>query len=576
MLKLIPFLKPFRLMVIMTMVFMLLQSIANLYLPTLLSEIVNEGIVKQNTAYIWKVGGLMLLVSAIGAVLTVAASYMASKASAGFGRQLRSRIFGHIEKFSLQEFDKLGTASLITRTTNDVTQVQQVLAMMLRMMVMAPMMCIGGIIMAVSKDAELSLVLVVVTPVLALAIYAIVSKGIPHFKVMQTKIDRLNLVLREYLTGIRVVRAFNQTGREQERFDLANRDLTDTAIKANQIMAAMMPVMFFLMNLTSISIVWFGGIRIDAGMMQVGDMMAFLQYAMQILWSLMMASMLFVMVPRGTASALRIQEVLESEPVILDHKSDAPAESGVRGEIVFDRVTFRYPGAEMPALTDVSFKASPGLVTAIIGGTGSGKSTLVSLIPRFYDVEAGSISVNGADVREWSQEALRSKIGFVPQKALLFTGTVGDNIRYGKEDAADEEIRKAADIAQSAGFIGEMKGGFDSVISQGGSNVSGGQKQRLSIARAIVRKPDIYVFDDSFSALDFKTDASLRAALKDETKNATVIIVAQRVSTVMGADQIVVLEDGAVAGIGTHQQLMAACGVYREIVKSQLTEEEIA
>lgn len=576
MLKLLRFLRPYRYMVIMTMVFVLLQSIANLYLPTLMSDIVNEGIVKENTPYIWKIGGVMLLVSAAGAALSVAASYLASRAASGFGMRLRSSVFSHIERFSLQEFDKLGTASLITRTTNDITQVQQVLNMMLRMMVMAPMMCIGGIIMALSKDAKLSLVIIVAIPILSLAIYLIGSKGIPYFKAMQTKIDRLNLVLREYLTGIRVVRAFNRTEHERDRFDQANGDLTATAIKANQIMAGMMPVMMLMMNVTSIAIIWFGGLRISTGHMQVGDLMAFLQYAMQILFSLMMASMMFSMVPRASASAVRIHEVLATDPVILDKEKTGAEEAGDRGQVVFDQVTFRYPGAEKPALSSISFTALPGQVTAIIGGTGSGKTSLVSLIPRFYDIESGSVRVGNTDVRDVAQGELRAKIGFVPQKALLFTGTIADNIRYGKEDATDEEVEQAAQIAQASDFIASMKDGLHSVLSQGGANLSGGQKQRLSIARALVRKPEVYVFDDSFSALDFKTDAQLRAALRNETEEATVIIVAQRVNTVMDADQIIVLEEGEIAGIGTHQSLMETCDVYREIVKSQLTEEEIA
>lgn len=447
---------------------------------------------------------------------------------------------------------------------------------MLRMLVMAPMMCFGGIIMALSKDAELSLVIIVAIPILALAIFLIGSKGIPYFKAMQGKIDRLNLVLRESLTGIRVVRAFNRTEHERERFDRANEDLTATAIKANQIMAGMMPVMMLMMNVTSIAIIWFGGLRISAGHMQVGDLMAFLQYAMQILFSLMMASMMFSMVPRASASAVRIHEVLATEPIIVDREKPDPSGAGKGGQVAFEQVTFRYPGAEKPALSELSFTARPGQVTAIIGGTGAGKTTLVSLIPRFYDVESGSVRVGGVDVREWSQSELRSRIGFIPQKALLFTGTIADNIRYGKEEATDEEVRHAVSVAQAAEFIASMPDGLDTVLAQGGQNLSGGQKQRLSIARALVRKPEVYIFDDSFSALDFKTDAKLRAALKQETGDATVIIVAQRVNTVMDADQIIVLEEGKVAGIGTHRELLATCSVYQEIVKSQLTEEEIA
>ncbi|GED34218.1 ABC transporter ATP-binding protein [Brevibacillus centrosporus] len=576
MLKLMNFLRPYRYMVVMTMVFVLLQSIANLYLPTLMSDIVNEGIVHENTAYIWKIGGLMLIVSAVGAALSVAASYLSSRAASGFGKRLRSSVFSHIEKFTLQEFDTLSTASLITRTTNDITQVQQVLNMMLRMMVMAPMMCIGGIIMALSKDAHLSLVIIVAIPILALAIFWIGSKGIPYFKAMQTKIDRLNLVLREYLTGIRVVRAFNRTEHEQNRFNDANEDVTATAIKANQIMAGMMPVMMLMMNVTSIAIIWFGGLRISTGHMQVGDLMAFLQYAMQILFSLMMASMMFSMLPRASASALRIHEVLATAPVILDREQTKEAEKNSRGHITFDQVTFRYPGAEKPALSGISFTAKAGQVTAIIGGTGAGKTTLVSLIPRFYDVESGSVRMGETDVRDMPQSTLRSKIGFVPQKALLFTGTIADNIRYGKEDATDEEVNHAAKVAQASDFIAGMKDGIQTILAQGGANLSGGQKQRLSIARALVRKPEVYIFDDSFSALDYKTDANLRAALKEEMGEAAVLIVAQRVNTVMDADQIIVLEEGEVAGIGTHKELLSTCSVYQEIVTSQLTEEEIA
>ncbi|MDH6351391.1 MULTISPECIES: ABC transporter ATP-binding protein [unclassified Brevibacillus] len=576
MLKLLRYLRPYRQMVFLTMLFMLLQSIANLYLPTLMSHIVNEGIVKENTAYIWTTGGFMLLVSAGAAVLSVAASYMASRSASGFGMRIRSSVFSHIERFSLEEFDKHGTASLITRTTNDIAQVQQVLNMMLRMMVMAPMMCIGGIIMALSKDAELSIVIIVAIPILVLAIFGIGSKGIPYFQAMQGKIDKLNLVLRESLTGIRVVRAFNRIEHERGRFNRANEDLTATAIKANQIMAGMMPVMMLMMNATSIAIIWFGGLRISTGHMQVGDLMAFLQYAMQILFSLMMASMMFSMVPRASASAARIHDVLSTEPVIVDREQASVGKASAGGDVVFDQVTFRYPGAEKPALSDISFVARRGQVTAVIGGTGSGKSTLASLIPRFYDVESGYVQVGGTDVRDWPQSELRTNIGFVPQKALLFTGTIADNIRYGKEEATTEEIRHALDIAQATDFIENMPDGLDTVLSQGGANLSGGQKQRLSIARALVRQPGVYIFDDSFSALDFKTDAKLRAALKSETQEATVIIVAQRVNTVMDADQIIVLEEGRVAGIGTHRELLATCSIYQEIVTSQLTEEELA
>lgn len=575
MMKLFRFLKPFRLPVAFVLGLVFFQSLAELYLPTLMSDIVDIGIVSGDTAYIWKMGGWMLLVAAGGTLCAIGGSYLSAKVASGFGRNLRRRLFTHVENFSLQEFDKIGTASLITRTTNDITQVQQVLVMILRMMISAPMMCIGGIIMAVSKDAKLTLVLAVVIPVLALAIFAVASKGIPLFKAMQKKLDKLNLVLRENLTGIRVIRSFNRINHEQQRFNEANADLTSTALKVNRIMASMMPIMMITLNFSTIAIIWFGSIRIDNGNMQVGALMAFIQYAMQIMFSVIMVSIIFVMIPRASASAARINEVLSMEPEIHD-PAEAKRAAGRRAHIQFDNVTFSYPGAEMPALSNISFETGPGELTAIIGGTGAGKSTLISLIPRFYDIESGSIRVNGVDVREWKQEELREKIGLVPQKAVLFTGTVTDNIRYGKEDATVEEVKHAADIAQATDFISHMPEGFDSPIAQGGSNVSGGQKQRLSIARALVRRPEVYIFDDSFSALDFKTDAKLRAALRPETRDAAVLLVAQRVSTVMDADRIIVLDEGQIAGIGTHHELMETCPVYREIVSSQLSEEEIA
>lgn len=575
MLRLFKLLKPYRLPIALVLILIFIQTLSELYLPTLMADIVDVGIVQGDTSYILKIGGFMLLVAAFGVVCSIAAGFLSSKVSVGFGRRLRGKIFAHVERFSLQEFDKIGTASLITRTTNDINQVQQVLTMMLRMMIMAPMMCIGGIIMAVSKDAQLSLVLVFVIPILVTAIVTIAVKGMPLFKAMQVKLDKLNLVLREGLTGIRVIRSFNRIDHESRRFDEANLDLTQTAVKVNRLMASLMPIMMLVLNFSTIAILWFGGLRIGNGDMQVGALMAFIQYAMQIMFSLLMVSMMFVMIPRASASAARINEVLEMTPEIKDPVQPKTSR-GRQGYIEFRDVTFSYPGAEKPALSNISFHANPGEVTAIIGGTGSGKSTLINLIPRFYDVDSGQILVDGVDVREMSQESLREKIGLVPQKALLFTGTITDNIRYGRETATDEEIRHAARIAQAEEFITGMKDGFDSIIAQGGANVSGGQKQRLSIARALVRKPEIYAFDDSFSALDFRTDARLRAALKEETTNSTVLLVAQRVSTVMDADRIIVLDEGKIAGIGTHRELMDTCKVYREIVSSQLSEEEIA
>ncbi|WP_313489688.1 ABC transporter ATP-binding protein [Exiguobacterium sp.] len=574
MIKLLKRLTVYKWAVFAVLVLVFAQSMSDLYLPTLMADIIDKGVVTGDTAYIWKIGAVMLGITGIGALAAVAASYYSSKASMGLGRDIRRQVFNHVERFSLQEFDQVGTASLITRTTNDITQVQQVVIMMLRMVVSAPIMFIGGLIMAVSKDAKLSLVIVAAMPVLVLSILLILWKGVPLFGKVQKRLDRLNLVLRENLTGIRVIRAFNRERDEQVRLTKANADLTEVSIKVNKIMAFLMPVMMLVMNLTVVGVIWFGGIRIDNGGMQIGDLMAFIQYVMQIMFALVMASVMFVMIPRAAVSAKRINEVLEMTPTMTDEGTQTADRE--KGTLVFDRVTFRYPGAETPVLSDISFAARPGEVTAVIGGTGSGKSTLVNLIPRFYDVTEGSIRVNGVNSQDVPQEELRSKIGFVPQKALLFTGTIAENIRFGKEDATDEEVAHAAHIAQATDFIERMPDGYNARIEQGGSNVSGGQKQRLSIARALVRRPDLYVFDDSFSALDFKTDAALRKALREETREATVLIVAQRVSTVIDADQIIVLDEGKVAGIGTHDELFADNAVYQEIVKSQLSEEEIA
>lgn len=529
MIKLLKHLRPFRLAIAAVLILVFLQSMGDLYLPTLMSDIIDKGIVDGDQPYIWRIGGFMLLVAAGGAVCSIIASYLSAKVAAGFGKNTRSRMFNHVENFTLHEFDKLGTASLITRTTNDITQVQTVLTMMLRMMIGAPMMMIGGIIMAVSEDAKLSLIFVVVIPLLVGAIFFIGMKGLPLFKAIQIKLDKLNLVLREHLTGIRVIRSFNRIDHENKRFSLANADLTDTAIKVNKVMAGLMPLMMIVMNFSMIAILYYGGIRIGDGDLQVGSLMAFIQYAMQIMFSLIMVSMMFVLIPRASASALRINEVLDMQPEITDPTTadlkttatatHADGRDGMHGFVEFDNVSFSYPGAEQPALSGITFSARPGEITAIIGGTGSGKSTLLSMIPRFYDAIEGAIRVDGVDVRQMTQEDLRSKIGYIPQKAVLFTGTINENIRYGKEDATDEEIIHAAKVAQAYDFVTAMKDGFNSEISQGGGNVSGGQKQRLSIARALVRKPEVYLFDDSFSALDFKTDAKLRAALKGRLQN---------------------------------------------------------
>jgi ATP-binding cassette subfamily B protein len=560
---------------VLVVVLAFIQAITNLYLPNLMADIIDNGIVKGNTSYIWQTGGLMLLVALGGIVAAVVGVFFSSQVAIGFGKIIRAKLFTHVEQFSLHEFDTVGTASLITRTTNDTTQVQQVLVMVLNIMITAPFTMIAGIILAVNQDAGLTWILVVIIPILVASIVLLMRQATPMFRIMQVKLDKLNLILDEGLTGVRVVRAFDRQKYEEQRFDEANLDLTDVAIRVNRVVAWLMPIMMLCLNLSSVAILWFGAMRINSGDMQVGALIAFLQYAMLILFSMLMVSMMFIMLPRAEVSAARIDEVLAMKPEIKDADQVKQANEK-KGYVEFQNVTFSYPGAEEPVLTNISFGAQPGQVTAIIGGTGSGKSTLVSLIPRFYDIDSGKILVDGVDVRDFSQDHLRAKIGFVPQKTVLFSGTIAENIRYGKEDASAEEVRYAAEVAQASEFIAERVDGFQSVIAQGGTNVSGGQKQRLSIARALVRKPEIYVFDDSFSALDFKTDARLRTALKNEIRESTVLIVSQRVSTVMDANQIIVLDEGHIVGIGTHRALMETCEVYREIVSSQLSTEEIA
>jgi ATP-binding cassette subfamily B protein len=583
MIKLFKNLKPYTLIIILVMVFVFLQAFSEIYLPTLMADIVDTGVINGDVAYIIRIGGWMLLIAVIGMISAIFGSYWAAKVATGFGRDLRTKVFTKVESFSLEEFDEKGTASLITRTTNDITQIQQLLVM-LRLFLRAPMLCIGSIIMAVSKDAKLSLVLVVILLILILLIVLISKKSMPLFKSMQIKLDQLNLVLRENLTGIRVIRAFNRDNYEKKRFHEANLDLTETAIKVNKLMAILMPLVMLIFNLTIIAILWFGSIRINSGSMQVGDLMAFIQYASQIMFSLIMLAMMFILVPRASASAIRINEVLDIEPKIKDPiipeeselkmEGGARSEQGKRGYLEFDEVSFYYQSAEEPAIEKISFSAKPGEITAIIGGTGSGKSTLVNLIPRFYEVTSGHILVDGVDIRELTQEKLRAKIGLVPQKAVLFTGTVAENISFGTNDLSRDKIIRAAEIAQASKFISTLEQGYDAQIAQGGTNVSGGQKQQLSIARALAKHPEIYIFDDSFSALDFKTDAKLRQALKKETKEDTVLIIAQRVTTVIDADRIMVLDGGKMVGMGTHQDLIKSCEVYKEIVASQLSEEE--
>lgn len=574
MMQILRYLTRYKWMMLIVFGLIFAQAITELFLPTLMGTIVDEGIVVGDIPYIWKIGGLMLLITALAILVAVAASYYSSKVAMGLGRDIRRNVFEHVSDFSLQEFDQIGTASLITRTTNDITQVQQAVMMMLRLVVMAPIMLIGGLIMAISKDAKLSLVIIGTMPVLIAAIVFIFKKGMPMFKAVQRRLDKLNLVMRENLTGIRVIRAFNREQDENERLQEANENLTDVSIRVNKLMSFAMPIMMLVMNLTIVVVIWFGGIRIDNGNMQIGDLMAFIQYVMLILFALVMASMMFVILPRASVSANRIKEVLETIPSLPDKGTKRASKK--QGSLQFSNVSFHYSGAEGAALKNISFEAKKGEVTAIIGGTGSGKTTLINLVPRFYEVTSGEIKINGVPIQDVPLEEVRSKIGLVPQQALLFSGTIAENIRQGKESASDSEVKHAAEIAQANDFIEKLPDQYDSIIEQGGTNFSGGQQQRLSIARALVRKPDIYLFDDSFSALDYKTDANLRRALQDEIKHATVLIVAQRVSTVMDADQIIVLDNGEIAGKGTHEQLLKSNTMYKEIVASQFGEGEIA
>jgi ATP-binding cassette, subfamily B, multidrug efflux pump len=574
MLKLIRFLKPYQMLLAIILLLAIGQSAANLYLPNLMSDIVNKGIAAFDTGFIWRTGGIMAIVAIGGTICALIGTYFSSRVATGMCRSLRTVLFEKVQNFSLHEFDMVSTASLITRTTNDTAQIQQVMVMILGMLITAPITLVVGIIMALKQDVSLSWILVATMPVLVSVIIFLLIKAVPLFSVMQVKLDKLNLILDENLTGVRVIRAFNCIRHEEQRFDEANRGVTDLAVKVNQLVALMMPVMMLSINVSSVAIIWFGSLRVAGGHLAIGAMFAFLQYAMQILFSLLMVALLFIMIPRAEASAKRINEILAMEPEIKDPQKIKPAKN-LQGYVEFKNVTFSYHGAEKPALTDISFLAKPGEVTAIIGGTGSGKSTLVNLIPRFYDVGSGQLLVDGVETRDITQANLRAKIGFVPQRANLFAGTINDNLRFGKENATDAEIKHAADIAQATEFINKMPEKFYSQISQGGTNVSGGQMQRLSIARALIREPEIYIFDDTFSALDFKTDANLRAALKTETRKSTVIIVAQRVSTVMDANQIIVLDDGRIVGIGKHKELMNTCDVYKGIVTSQLSATEI-
>ncbi len=573
------YLRPYRKALLLIVALLTVQAITTLYLPNLNADIINNGVVKGDIPYILRAGGLMLLVTLLLAVCSIISVYWGAKTAMAFGRDVRGAIFKKVVSFSQSETNRFGTPSLITRNTNDVQQVQMVLVMGLNVMILAPIMAVGGVIMAVRADAQLSLILLVIVPIMAAFIALMMSKALPLFRSIQVKVDRINQVVRESLSGVRVIRAFVRTEHEQRRFDAANQDLTATTLKVTRLFALMLPTVMLIFNLSSVAIMWFGSVAVDNGSLSIGNLTAFLAYVMQILFSVLMAVVMFVMVPRAAASAERIQQVLETEATLVDPEVPATqlAEpTARRGVVEFHDVEFRYPGAEDPVLRGISFRAAPGQTTAIVGSTGSGKSTLINLIPRFYDVTGGSVTIDGIDVRAMAQEDVWGVIGVIPQQAFLFSGTVASNLRYGAPDATDDDLWHALTVAQGRTFVEEMADGLDAPITQGGKNLSGGQRQRLAIARALAKKPHVYIFDDSFSALDFKTDALLRAALEDETRNATVIIVAQRVGTIMQADRIVVMDGGAIVGIGTHHELMASCETYREIVYSQLTEEEVA
>ncbi len=567
------YLKPYWPLLVAVGVFQLAQSLASLYLPSLNADIVDNGIAKGDIPYIFMVGAVMLGITLLQVVCAITAVYFGAKVAMSLGRDLRSGIFRTVSEFSEREVSQFGAPSLITRTTNDVQQVQMVVLMTCTLFVSAPMLAIGGVIMALQQDVGLSWLMVVSIPILLVAVGGIMIRMVPLFRLMQKRIDRVNLVLREQLTGIRVIRAFVRERRETERFADANAELTQTAVSAGRLFALMFPIVMLVMNVSSVAVIWFGGLRVDAGDIEVGTLMAFLQYLIQILMGVMMATFMGILLPRAAVSADRIGEVLETKTSVVLPQNPV-TEVTETGTVEFLDASFQYPGAEEPVLRNLAFAARPGKTTAIIGSTGAGKTTLVNLLPRLFDVTGGSVLVDGVDVRELDADLLWSLIGLVPQKPYLFSGTVASNLRYGKPDATDEELWEALEIAQAKDFVSELEGGLDAPISQGGTNVSGGQRQRLAIARALVKKPEIYVFDDSFSALDTGTDARLRQALKRKVKGATTIIVAQRVSTIVDADQIIVLENGEVVGIGTHDELTQSNETYAEIVSSQLTAEE--
>ncbi|MCL2503948.1 MAG: ABC transporter ATP-binding protein/permease [Coriobacteriia bacterium] len=569
------YLKPYWPALSLVIILLLLQALANLYLPTLNAEIINNGVAKGDIDYIWRTGGLMLVITFLLGAGSIIAVYFGSRTAMAFGRDVRGAVFEQIQRFAQTEVNMFGAASLITRNTNDVQQLQMVLVMMLNVVILAPITMVGGIMMAIRQDPPLSTVIAVVLPIMAIIIGLALRTAMPLFQSMQKKLDRVNQVMREKLSGIRVIRAFVRSRYEEQRFDEASLDLMQTQLTVTRLFAMMMPTLQGIFFFSQVGIIWFGAYRVDSGGMPIGNLTAFIAYTAQILLSVMMAVIMFVLVPRAMASAERIQEVLDTEPSVFDPK-DPVAETGKHGTLEFKNVEFRYPGAEDPVLVDVSFMANPGETTAIVGSTGSGKSTLINLIPRFYDVTGGSVLVDGIDVRQMERDRLWGKIGFIPQKSFLFSGTIASNLRYGKEDATEDEMWHALEVAQGRDFVCGLPEQLEAPIAQGGTNVSGGQRQRLAIARALVKRPGVYIFDDSFSALDFTTDAKLRAALKQETVDATVVIVAQRVSSIMDADRIIVMDRGRVVGVGTHSELLKNNGTYQEIVYSQLSEEEVA
>ncbi|MDV0445905.1 putative ABC transporter ATP-binding protein [Methanimicrococcus sp. At1] len=580
--KLVKYLLPYRFIVAAAVFLIFLQCLTQLLLPDLMAKMVDVGIVGGNIDYIYEMGAYMLVITVFSMIFSIAAGFFTSRASADFSKLLRKDLFDKIDRFSLEEFDRFGTSTLVTRTTNDVNQLQNVIMMMLRVVVVAPLTFLGSILLMLSKDIYLSLVVLLVIPVLAVFVYFVSRKIIPSVQEMQKQLDNVSRILRERLTGVRVIRAFNKEEAASRQYEAANADLTAVSLKVNRIVAILFPGMLFLMNLATIAVLWFGSFRIETANLTVGDMMAFIQYVTMIMMSVVMVSFIFIIIPRAKVSADRILEVLNTDDTIPDPKTTAEFETISESEslskpenistvpiVEFKNVSFRYSDSEELILKNISFSVRRGETAALIGGTGSGKTSLISLVPRFYDVADGSVCADGIDVRDVPQSELRRKIGFVPQTAVLFSGTIAENIRYGKEDATEEEIWKALEIAQASEFVENMDEGIHSYISQGGTNISGGQKQRLTIARAIVRRPEIYIFDDNFSALDYKTDADLRNALRAEVKDAAVLIVAQRVATIKNVSKIIVLDNGEIAGIGTDAELTANCEVYREIAASQ-------